>query len=190
MTLHVTTTQPGIYFITFTCFRWLPIIELVNGYDQVYKWFSCLERLGHIMNAYVIMPNHFHCLLYYDGGGQSLNQVIGNGKRFMAYEFVRRLKTNSHQHLLQKLSKGVNRSDAVRGKKHEIWEKGFDLKVCRTEDFALQKLSYLHNNPCSGKWRLATDILRYPHSSAAFYISGRQGLFPVKDYRDFLRIDE
>jgi len=35
--------QGGIYFITFTCFRWKPLIELTNTYDAVYKWFDDLR---------------------------------------------------------------------------------------------------------------------------------------------------
>jgi hypothetical protein len=33
---------------------------------------------------------------------------------------------------------------------------------------------------------LADDPLHYPHSSASFYISGKQGSFAVKDYREIL----
>ena len=33
---------------------------------------------------------------------------------------------------------------------------------------------------------LVNDPLRYPHSSARFYISGKQGSFAVKDYREIL----
>lgn len=29
----------GTFFITFTCFNWMPLIEKVNGYDIVYSWF-------------------------------------------------------------------------------------------------------------------------------------------------------
>ncbi|MDQ3845244.1 MAG: hypothetical protein M3342_14710 [Bacteroidota bacterium] len=27
----------GLYFITFTCYGWLPLIQLTDGYDLVYK---------------------------------------------------------------------------------------------------------------------------------------------------------
>ena len=30
----------GIYFITFTCYKWMPLIELTNSYDLVYNWFD------------------------------------------------------------------------------------------------------------------------------------------------------
>ncbi|MBI5856471.1 MAG: hypothetical protein HZB42_02375 [Sphingobacteriales bacterium] len=30
----------GLFFITFTCHKWLPLIEQTNSYDLVYNWFS------------------------------------------------------------------------------------------------------------------------------------------------------
>ncbi|MFI5129647.1 MAG: hypothetical protein ACHQFX_06640 [Chitinophagales bacterium] len=73
-----------------------------------------------------------------------------------------------------------------KGQKHEVWIDSFDVKECRTEKFVLQKLNYIHNNPCAGKWKLADDPIHYPHSSASFYICGRQSVYVVKDYREFL----
>jgi hypothetical protein len=58
--------------------------------------------------------------------------VIGNGKRFMAYEIVRRLEQKGRDILLKKLQAEVKVKDRSRGKKHEIWIDGFDVKECRT----------------------------------------------------------
>ena len=38
------------------------------------------------------MPNHFHAILYFPQSGYDLNKIIGNGKRFIAYEIIERLK--------------------------------------------------------------------------------------------------
>jgi hypothetical protein len=43
----------------------------------------------------------------------------------------------------------------------------------------LQKLNYIHNNPCQEKWQLAKAPEEYKHSSAANYISGK-GFYEVK----------
>lgn len=190
MALHRKITEAGIYYITFTCNKWLPLIEVTKGYDLVYKWFDVLVREGHAITGYVIMPNHIHLLLYYKGGSQSLNTIVGNGKRFMAYGIVERLECQREDRLLDILKKGVCESDRLRGKKHQVWKDAFDAKECRTDDFAFQKLQYIHNNPCTGKWKLAENIIDYPHSSALFYITWKQGIYPVGDYRAFLKFDE
>ena len=135
------------------------------------------------------MPNHLHLLLHYTHSGQSLNTIIGNGKRFLAYEIIDTLEKQQENSLLEKLEFAVSLTEKKRGKKHQVWEQTFDIKECRTEKFILQKLNYIHNNPCSGKWRLADNPIHYLHSSASFYISGKPGPFPVKDYREFLKFD-
>jgi hypothetical protein len=53
------------------------------------------------------MPNHVHLLLHYNGGHQSLNTIVGNGKRFMAYEIVYRLEQQSNNDILKLLQQGV-----------------------------------------------------------------------------------
>ena len=189
MSIHTPVILSGIYFITFTCHRWLNLIEKVNGYDLVYNWFNVLAKKQNIVTGYVIMPNHLHMLLYYGGGKQSLNDIIGNGKRFMAYEIINRLGAQNEMALLDSLQSAVKPKDKQKGQKHEVWIDSFDVKECRTEKFILQKLNYMHNNPCVGKWRLADDPIHYPHSSASFYISGRQRAYEVKDYREFMRIE-
>ena len=150
MSIHTRIDKEGIYFITFTCCRWLHLIESSQGYDSVYNFFSALKNQLHTILGYVIMPNHMHFLLHYSGG-KSLNTVIGNGKRFMAYDIVDLLKQRGEHTLLQKLSAEVKDKDRSRGKKHEIWIDGFDVKECRTEKFILQKLVYIHENPVRGK---------------------------------------
>ena len=82
MSLHQKITNRGIYFITFTN-HGLPLIQLTDGYDLVYKWIDILKEKGHIVTGYIIMPNHLLLLLYYAGGSQTLNTITGNAKRFM-----------------------------------------------------------------------------------------------------------
>lgn len=50
----------------------------------------------------------------------------------MAYEIVRRLEQKGRDILLKKLQAEVKVKDRSRGKKHEIWIDGFDVKECRT----------------------------------------------------------
>ena len=188
MSVHKPVTEPGIYFLTFTCHQWLQLIELTKGYDLVYNWFNVLSSKGHSITGYVIMPNHLHLLFYFAGGNQSLNTHVGNGKRFMAYEIINRLTKQNEISLLNKLTLDVKTKDKSRGKLHEVWIDSFDVKECRTEKFILQKLHYIHNNPCTGKWKLADSSINYLHSSASFYISGKQGGYAVKDYREFISI--
>ncbi len=99
---QITDTE-GIYFITFTCYSWLPLIALTNGYDLLYNWFDHLKRKGHFIVGYVIMPNHIHALIGFRNTGQSINTIVGNGKRFIAYDIIKRLQEQQNDQLLQQL---------------------------------------------------------------------------------------
>lgn len=193
MAVHRIITEPGIYYLTFTCHRWLSLIEITNAYALVYDWFDILKKDHHDIVGYVIMPNHTHLILHFSGACQSLNTIVGNGKRFIAYEIVERLLMLPDNSMLNLLKAGVRPKDKARGKKHEVWQDTFDVKECRTESFILEKLNYIHNNPCTGKWKLAKEPHQYSHSSALFYLNGKTGMYPVRDYREFLlmyRTDE
>ena len=183
------TENHGIYFITITCYRWLSLIEMTNGYDIVYKWFDYLKEQGHYINGYVIMPNHLHALIAFSDTGKSINRIIGNAKRFMAYELVKRLKQQGRNDILEILSSEVSQSERKKGKLHEVFEPSFDWKECWSDSFIEQKLDYMHNNPSQGKWHLVEDVVDYPHSSARFYLTGEQGMYEVTSYAEMADVD-
>ena len=47
----------------------------------------------------------------------------------------------------------------------------------------------MHTNPCKGKWNLVENPVDYMHSSAKFYITGEQGIYPVTNYMALEDID-
>ena len=129
----------GIYFLTFTNYKWLHLFEHTQSYDLVYKWFESLKANGNEILGYVVIPNHVHALIGYKQTNKSLNTIIGNGKRFIAYGIVERLKAAQHGKLLQLLSGGVSSSDRKRGKIHEVFEPSFDLEQCYSYKFCKAK---------------------------------------------------
>jgi len=101
----------------------------------VYNWFDHLKGKGHFISGYVIMPNHIHALIAFRNTGQAINTIVGNGKRFIAYEIVKRLKEQQEDKLLHRLHLSVEAKDKERNKQHEIWEDSFDWKECRTNEY-------------------------------------------------------
>jgi hypothetical protein len=178
-----------VYFITFTCYKWLSLFKISNGYDIVYNWFDYLKSRGHFIIGYVVMPNHVHVLAGFSSSETSINTIIGNGKRFMAYEIIKRLTERHEVDLLEKLSYGVSRRNEKRGKRHEVFEESFDWKECLSDRFIDQKLGYMHENPCRGVWNLAMNPDDYVHSSARFYLTGEHGIYPVTHCGELKDID-
>jgi REP element-mobilizing transposase RayT len=166
------------YFCTFTCVEWLLLFEVTDFYDEVYSWFDILKKKGNSIVGFVIMPNHLHALIHVKE--QNINKILGNGKRFMAYELVKRLKTGGRTDLLKLLAERVTNEERKRKKQHRVFEVSSDIKPCYNRRFIQQKLDYMHHNPVSGKWNLAPTFVEYVYSSAAFYELNALGRSPSR----------
>jgi REP element-mobilizing transposase RayT len=177
MAIKRTQIESGTYFCSFTCLQWLPLIEVTDLYVHVYKWFNLLITDGHQIVGFVIMPNHIHILLQVNSLEKSVNAILANGKRFMAYEIVKRLEVINRIDLLTILSENVLPEERIRKKKHRVFIPSSDIKLCYSDKFIIQKLEYIHANPLTGKWNLASSPVDYLHSSASYYELNKENPF-------------
>jgi hypothetical protein len=173
--------KDGVYFITFTCTNWLPLFKICNAYNSVYNWFNHLKKEGHYIIGYVIMPSHVHAIIAFSNTGKTINGIVSNGKRFIAYDLVKRLQQQNNSLILSELTSNLNKTELKEGKLHNVFETSFDWKECRTEKFIQQKLDYIHFNPCKGN-KLVDLPEQYEHSSAKYYIEGVQGIYSVINF--------
>ena len=81
--------------------------------------------------------------------------------------------------LLLTLKNNVEAKRKVNNKLHGVWKLSFDWKYCNSMQFIKQKLNYMHDNPCSGKWNLCSSPIEYIHSSAKYYLAGENGFIPL-----------
>lgn len=178
------TNGGAVYFGTFTCHRWLPLIEAAGAHDLVYRWMHLAYEQGYRFFGYAIMPNHVHFIVRVPDGG-ALNTMLANGKRHMAYGIVERLNERGRLDLLDQLRQDVRAADAARGQKHRVFSTSTDLVELFSGKMIEQKLQYMHANPVSKKWRLADDAVEYPHSSFAFYVRDEERRAPLTAYQEF-----
>ena len=176
------------YFVTFTCYKWLPLIDQSNLYNYLPKWAKNLAKKGCEICGYVAMPNHIHLLVFIHNQSGGLNKVMGEAKRFMSYEIVKRLKLNQKFQLINYLSKAVSENDKLKGQKHLVFKSSFDAKTIRGNKAINSVLDYIHYNPVSGKWNLVEGYIDYPYSSAAYYENRTQKILKIKDYREILKV--
>lgn len=158
----------GTFFCMFTCFNWLPLFATTNSYDLVYDWMKIAQQRVVEIHGYVIMPNHVHVLLS-TPPEVDLNKLFSNGKRFMAYSIIERLRNAKEDKMLLKLEQGIRESDSNRAQRHRVFRTSTDIRECNVNGMAEQKLDYIHSNPVSGKWNLVQVAQDYAHSSAGFY---------------------
>ena len=93
--------------MTFTCYKWLPLLDKSDIYNFLPNWISEIHKRGVFTCGYVFMPNHILLLVYVKEHSKGLNHVIGEAKRFLAYEIVKRLKQKEETSLLEILQEGV-----------------------------------------------------------------------------------
>ena len=136
---------------------------------MVYKWFRVLNSYNINIYGFVIMPNHVHCILDLHQSGQSLNSVVANGKRFIAYGLIKLLQETKQHKILQQLSADLSNREIKEGKKHRVFKTSFDAQICSDQLTLEQFLQNIHANPVSNKWSLTDDYTNYFHSSARFY---------------------
>jgi putative transposase len=178
-------SEAALHYITFTCYQWLPLFTICNAYDLVYKWFNFLAENYQIKTtAYTIMPNHVHCILFFPNDNYDLNKIVANGKRFMAYEIIKRLTEHGLHKILLQLKEGLTDRDVKKGQKHKAFEDSFDAKAIYHREFLLQKINYIHLNCVRGKWKLAEHWEDYEFSSARFYVKNKQDLFSPVHYEE------
>jgi len=174
-----TFSADSIYFITFTICDWQNIFIEEKYCNLAYKWFDyAKEKYGNKIHAYVIMPNHIHVLMYISDRSPELSKLIQNAKRFLAYGIVNLLEQDGKKDLLEIFQKKANHK---KGAKHKAFQDRYDSKIIETESLFIEKLNYIHRNPCVEKWQLAGLPEEYVYSSASNYASGN-GVYQI----DFL----
>ena len=160
-------------FLTGTIYNWHYLLQ-DNNYKKIisdsFLWLVANKKCT--INAFVIIPNHFH-LLWKISDGFERKDVQGAMFSFTAHEFKKNLKI-SDPLLLENYY--VNKSD----RSFQFWEREPMIKECWTKNFFRQKLNYIHFNPCQPHWNLAASPEKYKWSSANFYETG------VKEFK-FLR---
>ena len=168
------------YYCTITNCNWLPLFEKLKFYDKIYDWFNFLVNRGNHIIAYCIMPNHLHVIIYLQKGSQDIHKVIGEAKRLISYSIAAKLRKSNYTDVLLQLQNAVSAYEAGKGIKHKVFEDSFDGKECYSYDFIQQKINYIHNNPV--KAGLADLPENYIHSSAKFYNTREQGIYPVTHF--------
>lgn len=91
--------------------------------------------------------------------------------------------------ILDVLRSARNTTEIKANKQHKVFETSFDWKWCNSEKIIEQKLSYIHSNPCKGKWNLAHSPVDYTYGSAKYYFTGEQGCYTVIHYKELEEVD-
>ncbi|GAA4738126.1 transposase [Flavisolibacter ginsenosidimutans] len=162
-----------IEFLTATILNWKHLLK-DDAYKQVIvdslQWLT--EQARCTIHGFVIMPNHIHLLWRISNLHDRFN-VQGALLSYTAHRFKTVAKEDG------KLFKHFV---ADKDRLFQFWERDSLVKECWNETFLLQKLNYIHHNPCQPHWKLAATPEDYKWSSARFYHTGVSEFGWLKHY--------
>jgi REP element-mobilizing transposase RayT len=155
----------AVYFVTFCVVDWLPVFVSEHACRIVADSLNfCHRTKGLRINAYVIMPTHFHAILFHESfhAGQ-LETVVTDFRKFTGRE----LCDYCDRHMPPCFS-GAFREAAGDDRQRRFWQPSRHPEQIETESFWRRKLDYLHENPCRKGLVARADYWRF--SSASYWL--------------------
>ena len=141
------------HFITFSCYRRLPLLSQIAAYRVFERELEAVRRrYGFVVAGYVLMPEHVHLLL-----GEPLISSLSVVLQVLKQKTSRKLK---------------KRGDA------RFWQRRYyDFNV-HSEFKRVEKLRYMHRNPV--KRGLVEKPEDWPWSSFLHYATGKIGTVEIE----------
>ncbi|WP_156131482.1 REP-associated tyrosine transposase [Pedobacter kyungheensis] len=165
------------FFVTTSCYKHIRLLEsdlckliVANSLNFVALKYK-ISILG-----YVIMPNHFHILLYFNKENK-LSNTMRDLKKFCAFEIRKHLEVNGSP--LLNWIRIANEKQVFK-----VWDDRFDDVWIGSKELLEIKLEYIHQNPLQSHWNLCNYPEDYKYSSAAFYLGNEDSVIKITDYRD------
>lgn len=150
-------------FVTFSTYRFYPLINDEVAAIVIRHLGTMRERTGIKVYGYVLMPDHVHLVLH-PPDGATLGREIGGLKALSAREILSRMIDAGG--LPQQLC--VKRDGRV---KQVFWQRRCYDHNCRNRETVIEKIEYCHNNPV--KRLLVESAGDWKWSSYKWYLGER-----------------
>ena len=169
--------QHYAYFVTCTVVDKLPLFTR-NPYRRI-----VLDSLAHIrshkktqLNAFVVMSTHLHAVLWPEEG-VNLSDVLRDFKRYTSRAISRGASRLGHHSFIRAFVDARRSGRAQSTSQHQVWQEGSHAEAIYSDDFARQKMEYIHNNPVRAN--LVGRPEEWSYSSARMYLLNEQTCPPT-----------
>jgi|SRR5580693_4977839 putative transposase len=162
--------QGQLHFVTFSCYRRLPLLGTVRARNLFVKELERVRReYGFLLVGYVVMPNHVHLLVSEPQKGTPSTVL-----QMLKQRVSRTIRKTKHPMLKAQLPLLFPKFIADLP---QFWQPRFyDFNVYSHEK-KREKLEYMHANPVTRG--LVKHPKDWPWSSFSFYAKGEAGLVEV-----------
>ena len=122
------------------------------------------------------MSTHLHAVLWPEEG-VNLSDVLRDFKRYTSRAISREASRMGH-HNFMRVFAGARRSGRAQSTSQlQVWQEGSHPEAIYSDDFARQKMEYIHTNPVRAN--LIGRPEEWPYSSARMYLLGEQTYPPT-----------
>ncbi len=159
----------AVFFVTFSVVQWLPVFVSVGACKILADSLNhCHREKGLRTNAYVIMPSHFHAIVFHVGfDAKRLETVLTDLRKFTGRQLC-----DFCAKQMPRCFGEVFQQSAGEDRRRRFWQPSRHPEQLESESFWRQKLDYLHENPCrKGLVRRAND---WRFSSASYWLGEEQ----------------
>jgi putative transposase len=166
------------YFVTCTVVEHSPLFADPQYAKIILDSLAFIREHKNIrLNAFVLMSTHIHAVLW-PYVGINLSDVLRDFKRFTSRSISRLARTRNDQSNLDQFvfSRLSGRNDS--SSDYQVWQDGSHPEAIYSDDFARQKIEYIHFNPV--KAGLVSKAEDWPYSSARAYLF-REPTYPPTD---------
>jgi hypothetical protein len=165
----------AVYFVTYSVVDWLPVFVTGTACETITNSLNfCHNSKSLRINAYVVMPTHFHAIVFdKDYDAARLEAALTDFRKFTG----RALCDYCSEHMplaftdTFKLASGEDRQ-------RRFWQPSRHPVVIESEPFWQRKFDYLHENPV--RKCLVVRAADWRFSSASYYYSDGRSPSEVK----------
>jgi REP element-mobilizing transposase RayT len=170
-----TYSESTFCFITKTIVDWQNVLDTDHTCDVIICSFSyCQQHKKVTLHAYVIMPNHVHCILS-ASNGKLISGMMRDFGTFTSRKISECLIEQNRVEETRRFQQAAISDN--RGNDFKIWQEGFHPIIITNEQFYRQKRDYIHENPV--RKGFAQRIEDWKYSSARNYMFGDHSLIHV-----------
>lgn len=163
---HVYDQEHHAHFVTFSCYKRRKLLNPERAKRIVIGILgSRLARQNGLCIGFVVMPDHVHCLVWFEGTNQ-LVRFVETWKELTSKR-IKDLFQRQHPEYWYKI-----RSD------DPIWQAGYYPFHVHSRKKIEEKLDYMHLNPV--RCGLVDHVCDWPWSSARWYLQRKPVGLPIR----------
>jgi len=165
----------AVFFVTFSIVEWLPVFVSAEACRFVVDSLNfCHRDKGLRINAYVIMPTHFHAIVFHETfQAAPLENVLTEFRKFTGRKICDYCSRKMPAAFLETF-----RNAAGDDRTHRCWQPTRHPVQIESEAFWQTKFDYLHENPYRKGLVIRPEHWRF--SSASYWIGEKRTENPVQ----------